>query len=772
MAPPTSRHFVTWDEEYVSNDRGSRVVHYYLKDRHGNAKLAVVGTERSLRHMVYVVSEEFLHLTSNSKSGSSSSMKWRSRREVVDWLTSLSSKPRPASSGDYITNITKSPRSNLSLMSDTDVSNDEMVEPANHIRSSKGHLQRKPRATSRDVAWLGSPWTCRKQLTHYQSFCRNGITISVHDFVYMSAEGREHCIAYLEDMFEDSKARKLVRVQWFHKTNEVLENIPPPVPHARELFFASCSQVLNVKCVDGLATVLIPEHYEECWAKLPPEAAAQLYMCYRQFDNGVIKSFDLSQLEGYCHQKVLFSTDVLLPRYSPKHDLTSDSWDLDEEQETNLSTGLNKGPRKPRKSRSSRRWTGALSHGCRHMDAPDSLYRLSVSTEVDEDNNCTPDTRPPIKTMVEKSKEDVHRQGLMGFDIGDKVELLSQDSGIRGCWFKCTVISKQPHLLKVRYEDVQNEDGSNNLEEWIQAFRVAAPDKLGIRVPGRLTVRPYPPEEETSNSIVVGTAVDAWWNDGWWEGVVVMIHESKAEVHVYFPGENERSIFKRRDLRLSRDWVNNQWTLVKEALDVAATQVSCDKKDGLQSMTLPVRCTVYSGLDELTNSAACTKRRFSPSSSVALRQSSELEGGGNSHSNESNMELKEEVGVDSASSEREQRACNLVNDGLLGDLRWKSSRKRKRTREATVLSKTNSPGGKHTKMSRRKMMDGNRLKNGEDLLECNKKELAKRQRSGEELIKAKRLRQGHENLKPVHGCPIVSPLFTNPMPLSNLVMSR
>ena len=46
----------------------------------------------------------------------------------------------------------------------------------------------------------------------------------------MTAEGKDHRIAYLEDMFEDSKARKLVRVQWFYKTNEVLENIPPPVP--------------------------------------------------------------------------------------------------------------------------------------------------------------------------------------------------------------------------------------------------------------------------------------------------------------------------------------------------------------------------------------------------------------------------------------------------------------------------------------------------------------------------------------------------------------
>lgn len=638
-------------------------------------------------------------------------------------------------------------------MSDTDISNDDMVGPANHIHSSKGHLHKRPRATSRDVVWVGSSRICRKQLTHYQSFCRNGSTISVHDFVYTRAEGREHCIAYLEDMFEDSKARKLVRVQWFHKANEVLENIPPPVPHARELFFASSSQVLNVKCVDGLATVLTPEHYGECCAKLPPEAAAQLYMCCRQFDNGIIKSFDLSQLEGYQHQKVLSSTDVLLLRFSPKHDQTSDSWDLDEEQETKLSTGLSKGPRK---SRSSRRRSGALSHSCRHVDASDSLYRLSLSAEVDEDNNCTIDTRPPIKSMVEKSKDYVHLQGSADpcFNIGDKVELLSQDSGIRGCWFKCTVISKQPDRLKVRYEDVQNEDESDNLEEWIPAFRVAAPDKFGIRIPGRLTIRPYPSEEETSSSIVVGTAVDAWWNDAWWEGVVVTIHEPEAQVHVYFPGENERSVFKTTDLRVSRDWVNNQWILVKEAPDVAATQVSHDKKDGLQPVTLPGRCTV------------------SPSSSmqVALRQSSELDGCGNSHTNESDMDLKGEVGMESTTSEKEQRACNLVNDGLLGELRWKSSRKRKRTREATALSKTSSSGGK-LKLSKRKTVDSNMLKNGEDLLGCNK-EQAKRQRSGEELVKAKRLRQGHENLKPIHGCPIVSPLFTNPVPLSNLVMSR
>lgn len=83
--------FVEWKEEFVSQERGSRVVHYFLKDSAGECVLAVVGTERSVRHMSYVVADEFVRdfgLEASVHSG----FKWRSRREVVDWLTSMLSK--------------------------------------------------------------------------------------------------------------------------------------------------------------------------------------------------------------------------------------------------------------------------------------------------------------------------------------------------------------------------------------------------------------------------------------------------------------------------------------------------------------------------------------------------------------------------------------------------------------------------------------------------------------------------------------------------------
>ncbi|KAF8376991.1 hypothetical protein HHK36_030363 [Tetracentron sinense] len=92
--------FVEWEEKFVSQERGNRVVHYFLKDSAGNSVLAVVGTEKTLRRIVYVVSEEFLQVYGSEKSVNAC-FKWRSRREVVDWLTLLLLKqpsPRDRSS--------------------------------------------------------------------------------------------------------------------------------------------------------------------------------------------------------------------------------------------------------------------------------------------------------------------------------------------------------------------------------------------------------------------------------------------------------------------------------------------------------------------------------------------------------------------------------------------------------------------------------------------------------------------------------------------------
>ena len=89
--------FVTWEEKVICQERGNRVIHFYLKDSSGNSVLAVVGTERSVRHMMYVVPDQFLQAYGSAHS--INPCKWRARREVVEWLTCLVSRNNPPHSG-------------------------------------------------------------------------------------------------------------------------------------------------------------------------------------------------------------------------------------------------------------------------------------------------------------------------------------------------------------------------------------------------------------------------------------------------------------------------------------------------------------------------------------------------------------------------------------------------------------------------------------------------------------------------------------------------
>ncbi|XP_073297218.1 uncharacterized protein [Primulina huaijiensis] len=494
--------FVEWKEEYVSKERGNRVVHYFLKGNSGESVLAVVGTERSVRHMFYVVSEEFLSVH-GPENLVHAGFRWRSRREVVNWLTSMLSKQH----------WQESPKDDPTSKYDG-----HRLDWQSH----KSPLARNLKSHHLGIAWSGLAWTCCKQLKHYPSFYRNGVSITVQSFVFVMAEKENRYVAYVEDMYEDKKCQKKVKVRWFHLNKEVAGVVSLRNPHPKEVFITPYVQVISAECVDGPATVLTREHYEKCLAVFPRDLLGNMHFCFRQFKSNRVKTFKLSKLRGYFDQPI-FSC------FSPKFF----------EEEFSSDDDLKVGAKRNRSRRD-------------HQKLSDDLPFQQLKCDL----------------LSRGSSFLKHVEGQFWnaptFTLNEKVEFLCQDSGIRGCWFRCSVLEVYKRRMKILYENVKDEDGDINLEEWIPTYRVAQADKLGMRHPGRPTVRPVYHCNQRSLTFKVGDPVDAWWSDGWWEGVISNSYDSKNGCYqMYIPGERLYLNVELKNLRVSRDWVGGQWVDIK-----------------------------------------------------------------------------------------------------------------------------------------------------------------------------------------------------------------
>ncbi|XP_057960999.1 uncharacterized protein LOC131153008 isoform X2 [Malania oleifera] len=419
------------------------------------------------------------------------------------------------------------------------------------LSAHETHIQdqmnsRKLKVHSSDIVWSGIAWICSKQLKHYPAFCRNGATIAVHSFVFIMAEEESHYIGYLEDMYEDKKGQKKVKVRWFHHNKEVKSIVSQLNPHPREVFVTPHVQVISAECVDGLATVLTPKHYEKCLALVPHSLASGIHMCFRQFRNCKVKPFTLTKLRGYSNQEILSCLDNAVVS---KHELKCHQVHGEEEDQTTHGDLMREGAT----------WNSSCGGNDTVCLGAAPEMQITKSEPACQSLKLRISRKP---TGIQFVKPQPNYPLFL--KVNDKIELLCQDSGIRGCWFRCKILRASQKNVKVQYEDVQDVEGSGNLEEWVPASKVASPDKLGMRCLGRLTIRPRPIDDSVGCNLDLGAPVDAWWSDGWWEGFVIGVDPSVDDnLQIYFPGEDMFLMIPRKNLRISRDWIGHRWVDIK-----------------------------------------------------------------------------------------------------------------------------------------------------------------------------------------------------------------
>ncbi|KAL4555050.1 hypothetical protein LXL04_037661 [Taraxacum kok-saghyz] len=127
----------------------------------------------------------------------------------------------------------------------------------------------------------------------------------------------------------------------------------------------------------------------------------------------------------------------------------------------------------------------------------------------------------------------------MSFEIGETVEVIDNEDGMEGSYFRGQVIDRSPGRRTIRYHTLLADDGSP-LEEVIS-----------VR-----SLRPPPPT--VLARFHLGDMVDVWHNDVWWVGRYVrregpkytVFFENKAPKINMFPIQEHNFVF----IKSGRNW--------------------------------------------------------------------------------------------------------------------------------------------------------------------------------------------------------------------------
>lgn len=166
-----------------------------------------------------------------------------------------------------------------------------------------------------------------------------------------------------------------------------------------------------------------------------------------------------------------------------------------------------------------------------------------------------------VKSRPITSSDERRRRRRFHFREGSLVEVRTNEKGLKSVYFSATVVPPPPpsstpassrkkskKLLFLEFHNlVTEENGSEKLREHVDVS----------------FVRPTPPalqeDDESARAFQPEDVVDAFYNDGWWMGVVSGVVGGGERVVVKFQNPPDLREFRVSEIRAHWDWVDGIW---------------------------------------------------------------------------------------------------------------------------------------------------------------------------------------------------------------------
>lgn len=123
------------------------------------------------------------------------------------------------------------------------------------------------------------------------------------------------------------------------------------------------------------------------------------------------------------------------------------------------------------------------------------------------------------------------------------VEVKNDEEGYQGAWYTAVILGPTDNNnFMVEYQTLKTDDESEPLKETARASYI----------------RPCPPLTQRIDRFKLLEEVDAWYNEGWWVGLISKVLGG-LKYAVYFWTSNEEMVFSHHDLRPHQEWINGKW---------------------------------------------------------------------------------------------------------------------------------------------------------------------------------------------------------------------